>query len=362
MMINNGDNGLVNRVRKDLGYESISRKMLQNQNISYQARGFLADLESLPDNFKIYKTGLYKRSPKNKRTMIDGIWNEIVEHDYIVQFRDSGTTRYQYKYFMSAAGFSREDKLELIEELKGSYDLYLNAKQKEIIGVGSENEYIEKLTNDTLGKVESDSSENSPSPVKKKEIEKDNVIDSQIRSDVGQDRSVKDSQSQSIVENQHRLHSNVPTSAENQQWEFPLLVSHSGKSTPLRFTNKGLEDEEEIIKIRQLTQNQELNEVAKILISSGVPADDMFKILTEMDRDKSLLDHELIISQLKWCVLKSQGEDGIYDFANYFLTGLRRKVSGSNLELRDDSLNSYRRSVGISDEDEEDIPLFNWLE
>ncbi|WYJ77088.1 hypothetical protein DOK78_001726 [Enterococcus sp. DIV2402] len=44
-------------------------------------------LASYPENFKVYKCELYKRSKKNSRRKIDNAWEELVNEGVVLQFR-----------------------------------------------------------------------------------------------------------------------------------------------------------------------------------------------------------------------------------------------------------------------------------
>lgn len=106
---------------KSKGYESISRDMVQDtDNLSLQAIGLLAHLVSLPDDFEIFKTVLYRRFSKNGRRSVGTAWNELVENKYIVQFRkkdDKGS--WEYIYYFSQEKFT-DDDIKLIEINEGT--------------------------------------------------------------------------------------------------------------------------------------------------------------------------------------------------------------------------------------------------
>ncbi|MFP3360422.1 hypothetical protein R0K17_24210, partial [Planococcus sp. SIMBA_143] len=70
------------------GYESVSRNMLQDiDNLSLQAIGLLENLTSMPDSWVLHKTELYTRYAKNGRRSVLSAWNELIENNYIIQFK-----------------------------------------------------------------------------------------------------------------------------------------------------------------------------------------------------------------------------------------------------------------------------------
>lgn len=112
--------GNVKKFKSNKGYESINRNMLQDvDSLSLQAIGLLSNLTSMPDNWTIYKTELYKRYAKNARTSVQSAWNELVENRYIVQFRKRVGKKYEYMYYHAQERFTDQDIIEL-EEIEGS--------------------------------------------------------------------------------------------------------------------------------------------------------------------------------------------------------------------------------------------------
>lgn len=104
---------------KHKGYESVSREMLQDkENLSLQAIGLLAHIQSLPDTWTINKTELYKRFSKNGRRSVQNAWNELIENNYVLQFRKRAGKKFDYTYYYSHEKFSKEDikEVEMIEE------------------------------------------------------------------------------------------------------------------------------------------------------------------------------------------------------------------------------------------------------
>lgn len=104
---------------KKKGYESINRDMLQDvDNLSLQAIGLLCNLSSMPDSWTIYKTELYKRYARNGRTSVQNAWDELVENNYIVQFRKRNGRKFDYYYYFSQEKFTTDD-IKLLEEKLG---------------------------------------------------------------------------------------------------------------------------------------------------------------------------------------------------------------------------------------------------
>lgn len=99
----------VRKYQKAKGYESLNRSMLQDNELSLEARGLLAYMESMPEKWIFHKTMLQRNFPKNKRSSIDRIWNELIDHNYLIAFRKRDGKRYSYEYFFTQEKFDGED-------------------------------------------------------------------------------------------------------------------------------------------------------------------------------------------------------------------------------------------------------------
>jgi len=67
---------------KENPYAQISRRLLQDKSLSWKATGMLAYLLSLPDNWQINTTDLWRRK-KDGRQSTRTILNELIKHGYV---------------------------------------------------------------------------------------------------------------------------------------------------------------------------------------------------------------------------------------------------------------------------------------
>lgn len=119
--------GQIKQFNKNKGYESIPRDFLQDNSISYEARGLLAELQSYPENWKIYKTELYRRCEKDKRFVIERIWKELEQAGYLIQFRRRAGKKYEYEYIFCLEKFTEEDLAKISQELStDQYEPYFS--------------------------------------------------------------------------------------------------------------------------------------------------------------------------------------------------------------------------------------------
>lgn len=105
-------NGLMKKVDPK-AYEIIPRTLLQHERLSLQAIGLLCNLQSYPEDWKLYKSELYKRFPKNKETSVRNAFNELVEEKYIVEIKERDGKRWVYTYYFRTEPFTEEEIREI---------------------------------------------------------------------------------------------------------------------------------------------------------------------------------------------------------------------------------------------------------
>lgn len=103
--------------KKNKGYESLSREFLQRNDLSLEARGLLAYMESMPDDYVFHKTQLYKCFDKNKKTSVERIWNELLDQHFIIAFSRGSGPKQEFDYLFTHESFSEQD----ISELNNQY-------------------------------------------------------------------------------------------------------------------------------------------------------------------------------------------------------------------------------------------------
>lgn len=111
------ESGSIRSYKRNKGYESIPRELLQSNDISLEAIGLLCHLQSYPETWKLYKTELYTRFKYNKRTSVQRIWKELIKNYYLLEFKKRDGKRYIYQYIYSVNPFSKEEIRNITEEL-----------------------------------------------------------------------------------------------------------------------------------------------------------------------------------------------------------------------------------------------------
>lgn len=79
------------KVRKSKNFTTIMNEILQNPNLTYEAKGLLAELLSRPNDWKVYKSQLIRKHTKG--TKLNRIFKELQQarHFRIRTIRDKNT-------------------------------------------------------------------------------------------------------------------------------------------------------------------------------------------------------------------------------------------------------------------------------
>lgn len=89
--------------------------------ISLEALGLLVNLLSYPSTWELHKTEVYKRFAKNKRTSVKSAWNDLVEANYMIEFRYRSGRSYEYVYYYRKVPFTIEEKAEILNNAEKEY-------------------------------------------------------------------------------------------------------------------------------------------------------------------------------------------------------------------------------------------------
>lgn len=290
-------NDTIKRYSKHKGYESLPRELLQNTDLSLESIGLIANISSYPDTWILRKTELQKRFPKNKRTVIDRIWDELVENNYIIQFRKRTGKSYEYRYFYNVEPFKLDEIQELLwQNFDENFVLYHKAMKQKNFNNLLLTDYIFADNKDML-----------------------------------------DCRFWTVENQQSKKHDYSDVSSNV---DFGQSKMDSRKSTLSKLTNKEIyykdKDEEEDIFINNKEKNKslillpimtkELKEIEKLLKENLVLKPDRKKILLELENHYELQNLKLIEEQLKWCEQKER-ISSIGDYPKYFIKGLKMRYS-----------------------------------
>jgi hypothetical protein len=83
--------------------------------ISLEALGLLVNLLSYPTSWELHKTELYKRYANNKESSVRTAWKNLVEANYIIEFRYRSGKSWEYVYYFRKVPFSPDEKAEILD-------------------------------------------------------------------------------------------------------------------------------------------------------------------------------------------------------------------------------------------------------
>lgn len=131
---------IIKNITNEKPFEVIPRELLQScdkkrkdtdsKALSLQAIGLLCNLQSYPEDWEIHKTELYNRYEKNGRRQVQNAWNELVDSNYIVQFKVYNGNKLDYFYYFSVYPIT-ENQIKELEKKHNSESLKrLDLKEK----------------------------------------------------------------------------------------------------------------------------------------------------------------------------------------------------------------------------------------
>lgn len=89
--------------------------------ISLEALGLLVNLLSYPSTWELHKTELYKRFAKHGERSVKAAWNDLMNANYIIEFRYRSGKKYEYVYYFRKVPFTDEEKAEILANAENEY-------------------------------------------------------------------------------------------------------------------------------------------------------------------------------------------------------------------------------------------------
>lgn len=106
--------GIIKVYKQENPFEMIPRATLQDERLSLQAIGLLCNICSYPEGWKLYKTELYTRFPKNKRLSVQNAWKELQEAGYVMERRKRNGKKWDYEYAVRLQPFSEQEQIDFL--------------------------------------------------------------------------------------------------------------------------------------------------------------------------------------------------------------------------------------------------------
>ena len=306
----------IKRFSKNKGYESLPRELLQNLDLSLEAIGLIANISSYPDTWVLRKTELQNRFPKHGRRVIDRIWDELVELNFIVQFRKRVGRSYDYRYFYNVTPFTLDEIQELLlHNFDDNFVLYHKQMKDVDFKVLELRDYLFVENKQNL------------------------------------DCSFWDVQNAQSTESDN---SNIPSNVHFEQFKLDSSKRTLSKLIKEEINYKEINNnklsinsvsENELMIFEELLQDKtSVGHAMKFLYSTGLEIKIILDITMQLHLQPQLAIPELIVQQTE-LTNRLVKEGKIYSYANYFIKGLEMRFSGYETRVGADEIDSYYENV-----------------
>jgi hypothetical protein len=96
---------------------------IENENpLSLEALGLLVNMWSYNyENFDLHKTELYKRFAYNKETSVKKAWKQLIDANYMIEFKYRDGKRWEYVYVFNILPYTEEQKQIIWQESIDEY-------------------------------------------------------------------------------------------------------------------------------------------------------------------------------------------------------------------------------------------------
>jgi hypothetical protein len=90
--------------------------------LSLQALGLIVNLWSYDvEKWELFKTELYKRFSQNKETSVRTAWQDLMDHNYLIEFKFRDGRSWDYVYYYRIEPFTEEEKIEILHAANEEY-------------------------------------------------------------------------------------------------------------------------------------------------------------------------------------------------------------------------------------------------
>ncbi|MDY7965276.1 hypothetical protein [Bacillus thuringiensis] len=90
--------------------------------LSLQALGLIVNLWSYnTEEWELHKTELYKRYEKNKEVSVKNAWKELMDANYIIEYKFRVGKKWDYEYYYRIKPFTDEERKEILADAEKEY-------------------------------------------------------------------------------------------------------------------------------------------------------------------------------------------------------------------------------------------------
>lgn len=171
-----------------------------------------------------------------------------------------------------------------------------------------------------------------------------------------------------------RFDTNEWVLCETPQTDYPSTENPSTENQHLRINkykkNKFKKEEEEIYKYKEIHDKifalsekntehaRKILQVYQYLKNANVGTKDINEIIEFLCGNVQYLNARCIIAQHKACVFQSKTDEGLFDYAKFFMNGLQIRYANQLLENKETTV-QFKKAFGITELPK--ITMYNWL-
>lgn len=341
---------MIRTAKRENPFVQLDKYFLDDNNLSFEAKGILAYVLSKPDTWMIRKTDLMKRS-KSGKTRIETAMLELMSNGYLNWYR------------------LREENGEFGEWV---YDVYerpeFNPAAEKFIEEGKSRIQDRKSRNkkrNTKNKIENEMPNGMDSLPK---------VDNQPQGDFSVppkvdyppvDNPPVDNQPYSNTKLSDNDFNDIELKKEEEEEDIYIGESEISQESKEQGQKRMNELEETPIPENQRTADELIHSnpsyeyLSDFLADKEVRSDVIADVILQCEKNKlDTFKVKDVEGQYKHMVSKVKADDTIYDFASYFVGGLKRRM---DLTVTS-GVNDYHEAQVASERASRVVPLYNWLE
>lgn len=315
---------IIRTAKRENPFVQIDKYFLDDDNLSFEAKGILAYVLSKPDSWTIRKNDLIKRS-KSGRTRIESALLELMAGGYLnwYQLRSEGGTFGEWVYDVYERPEFNPDAEKIMIEGQNRINKRKD-KNKNRITSTKKSTQIEKAEESMSIELPKDMEVNQPK------------ADNQP--------SVSPKADNPISEN--------PIS-ENQPYSNNDFNNNDFNNNEL----KKNDEEDYIYKLRN--ENLIYDFIFSYLTEKGLSEGTANDVIISCDANQlDVVTASDVEKQYEHMMAKINNQETIYDFVSYFVGGLMKKAELTVANL----LNQHEKTIAASTEERTSVPFYNWLE
>lgn len=351
---------MIRTAKRENPFVQLDKYFLEDESISFEAKGILAYVLSKPDTWTIRKNDLVKRS-KSGRTRIETALLELMAAGYLnwYQERTENGTFGEWVYDV----YERPEFNPDAEKIMAEGKLRLQKRKKK------KSPAIKEDSSPKAGNQLSDSpkagnplSENPTSenqPYSNNDLSNNDLNNNELKKEDEEDNIYIGNQKNGLESSFSQTPKiELPTGMdiEDPKSDNQPLNRKIESESINQSSNKNVDDDY----IKNLrSENLTFDFIYEFLTDKGLTKDTVYNVINQChENGMELVTAKDVEKQYQHMMGKVRNEESIYDFSSYFVGGLKRRMEialAIKSEAREEEARALLKGV-------KKVPFYNWLE